>query len=200
MDMVSRFAPVDVDGVPVLMSALEIETWGQEIRDARPIDRALKTLLVYGGYIPCRVDHRKAVADMRAAPGKTIGLVWADLCRWASLEDIEIFESEGDGPEIPFAALIRTAEWMPGVLGSALAYFVRYPQMSMRMNILTRRGIFAVKTCESGYYSGSMYGWRWFIAECRAHQARDMAQVAYSYAPKPGGAKRDRQLGARIVS
>jgi hypothetical protein len=108
MDMVSRFAPVDVDGVPVLMSALEIETWGQEIRDARPI--------------------------------------------------------------------------------------------AMRMNILTRRGIFAVKTCESGYYSGSMYGWRWFIAECRAHQARDMAQVAYSYSPRPDGAKRDRRSSARIIS
>src|SRR5579863_6704020 len=96
MGMISRFSTIDVDGVPVLMSALEQETFGQTIRDARPVDRSLKTLLVYGGYFPCRVDRRTALVDMRAARRKTIGLVWADLCRWATLEEIQIFTPSDD--------------------------------------------------------------------------------------------------------
>lgn len=109
--------------MPVLMSALEFECVDHRIRDAHPIDKALKTLVVYGGYIPCRVDRRRAVMDMRAAKGKTVGLVWADLCRWASLVDIETYPPEDVSGEIPFAALVRTTEWMPGLMGSALAYF-----------------------------------------------------------------------------
>ncbi|BAO92941.1 hypothetical protein [Caballeronia cordobensis] len=189
MDMISRFSTVDVDGVPVLMSALELECVDHTIRDARPIDRALKTLIVYGGYIPCRVDRTKAMADLRAAMGKTLGLVWADLCRWAALEDVQIFEPD-KGPDIPFAALLHTAEWMPGVTGSALAYFVRYPEMSVRTNILTRRGIFAVKLSHHEWYrknevdfTGKGVGWRSFVRECFARQACDMARLAYDLSP-----------------
>lgn len=192
MDMISRFSPVAVDGVPVLMSALEQETFGQTIRDARPIDRSLKTLLVYGAYLPCRVDRRTALADLRAAKGKTIGLVWADLCRWASLEDIQIFTPYDDVQDIPFAALVRTAEWMPGLMGSALAYFVRYPQMSVRMNMLTRRGIFAVKMAQHDRYchrdrdfKGRSEDWRDYVSECQVHQACDFARVALDYS-SPG--------------
>lgn len=200
--MVSCFSWVDVDGVPVLMSALEQESFGQKIRDAHPIDKALKTVVVYGGYIPCRSDRRQALADMRAAKGKTVGLVWADLCRWASLEDIQIFTPEDDGQKIPFAALMRTTEWMPGLMGSALAYFVRYPSMSVRTNILTRRGIFAVKTSHQDYYrraEGDFRGhsgdWRSYVKECEAHQARDFARLAYSY--PPDGAKPGRRLAGQ---
>lgn len=187
MDMISRFSPVEVDGVPVLMSALEQKSFGQTIRDARPIDRSLKTVLVYGAYLPCRVDRRTALMDMRAAKGKTVGLVWADLCRWASLEDIEVFTPYKDMQDIPFAALLRTAEWMPGLTGSALAYFVRYPEMSVRMNMLTRRGIFAVKMAHSDRWSRGDFthrdrsDWRSCIAECQAYQACDFGRVAYPY-------------------
>lgn len=206
MGMISRFSSVDIDGVPVLMSALELESFGHTIRDAHPIDKALKTLIVYGGYIPCRVDRKRALADMRAAKGKTVGLVWADLCRWASLDDIEIFEPD-EGPDIPFAALLKTVEWMPGLMGSALAYFVRYPEMSMRTNILTRRGIFAVKVSHREWYNktdevdftGKGIGWRSHVQECVAHQACDVARLAYDLSPSSEIAKKYRRSAERAA-
>jgi hypothetical protein len=169
----ATFRWLNVDGQRFAVSAHEARWWGRVSRDVIPSDRELHWIIVHGGYIPCAVSLNEAMQDIRAANYHTLGRVCAGVCRWTGLEDIKVYEPYDGEPPIPFSAILRTAEPIPGLLRPALVFFLRNPDLTVENNIICRRGIFAVKTREISFWP---FGRLPENMELRANQARDMVR------------------------